>query len=209
VTGSRGACSSFPRTATTASSTTGSPLIQPICITPRSGGALAYRRSRPALAGLLFAYGALTRETVLIVPLAIGLTRLADVVRRRGGPGATDLAWCLPVTAFGGWQLVLRAATGTFILATGFGSNSSRGLPLRGIIDAVRMNLGLLLTPTGAAYIWFLEAATLMVFVVVALASLRSAAVPAYERIAFVVFIIELGVLSAPWLSLPLTRCST
>jgi hypothetical protein len=175
----------------------GCDLTEPVAAACLLGGVLAYRRSRPALAGLLFAYGALTRETVLIVPLAIGLTRLADAVRRRGRPGAADLAWCLPVIAFGGWQLVLRAATGTFILLAGVGSNSSRGLPLGGIVDAVRMNLGLLLTPTGAAYIWFLEVATLTAFVVVALASLRSAAVPAYERLAFVVFIIELGVLSA------------
>jgi hypothetical protein len=148
------------------------------------------------LAGLLFAYGALSRQTVMIVPLAIGLTRLVTAVRRPARPGAGDLAWCLPVIAFGGWQLILRAATGTFILLNGFGSNSSAGLPFGGFIDAVRLNLSLL-PATGAAYIWFLEVATLLAFVVTALASLRSAAVPGYERVAFVTFIIELGVLSA------------
>ena len=61
----------------------------------------------------------------------------------------------------------------------------------------MRLNLSLLPAFTGAAYIWFLEVATLMAFVVAALASLRSAAVPAYERVAFVAFSIELGVLSA------------
>ena len=60
----------------------------------------------------------------------------------------------------------------------------------------MRLNLSLL-PATGAAYIWFLEVATLMAFVVAALASLRSAAVPGYARVAFVAFIIELGVLSA------------
>jgi hypothetical protein len=177
----------------------GCDLTEPAAAACLLGGVLAYRRGHPVLAGLLFAYGALTRETVLIVPLAIGLTRLVTAVRRTGvpaRPGAGDLAWCLPVIAFGGWQLVLRAATGTFILLNGFGSNSSGGLPFGGFIDAVRLNLNLL-PATGAAYIWFLEAATLLAFVVAALASLRSAAVPGYERVAFVAFIIELGVLSA------------
>jgi hypothetical protein len=174
----------------------GCDLTEPAAAACLLGGVLAYRRGRPVLAGLLFAYGALTRETVLIVPLAIGLTRLVTAARRPARPGAGDLAWCLPVIAFGGWQLVLRAATGTFILLNGFGSNSSGGLPFGGFIDAVRLNLRLL-PATGAAYIWFLEVATLLAFVVAALAALRSAAVPGYERVAFVGFIIELGVLSA------------
>lgn len=175
----------------------GCDLTEPAAAACLLGGVLAYRLGRPVLAGLLFAYGALTRETVMVVPLAIGLTRLVTVVRRPVRPGAGDLAWCLPAIAFGGWQLILRAATGTFILLNGFGSNSSAGLPFGGFIDAMRLNLGLLPALTGAADIWFLEVATLMAFVVAALASLRSAAVPAYERVAFVAFIIELGVLSA------------
>jgi hypothetical protein len=174
----------------------GCDLTEPVAAACLLGGVLAYRRGRRVLAGLLFGYGALTRETVMIVPLAIGLTRLVTAVRRPARPGAGDLAWCLPAVAFGGWQLILRAATGTFILLNGFGSNSSAGLPFGGFISAVRLNLRLL-PATGAAYIWFLEVATLMAFAAAALASLRSAAVPGYERAAFVAFIIELGVLSA------------
>jgi hypothetical protein len=175
----------------------GCDLTEPVAAACLLGAVLAYRRGRPVLAGLLFAYGALTRETVMIVPLALAVTRLIATVRGRARPAAADLTWCLPVIAFGAWQLFVRAATGTFVLLTGFGSNASRGLPFGQFIDAVRMNLGLLSPPTGAAYIWFLEVAVLVAFVVVALASLRSAAVPAYERVAFVMFIIELGGLSA------------
>jgi hypothetical protein len=174
----------------------GCDLTEPVAAACLLGGVLGYRRGRPVLTGLLFGYGALTRETVMIVPLAIGLTRLVTAVRRPARPGAGDLAWCLPAVAFGGWQLILRAATGTFILLNGFGSNSSAGLPFGGFISAVRLNLRLL-PATGAAYIWFLEVATLMAFAAAALASLRSAAVPGYERAAFVAFIIELGALSA------------
>jgi len=175
----------------------GCDLTEPVAAACLLGGVLAYRRGRRVLAGMLFGYGALTRETVMIVPLAIGLTRLVTAVRRPARPGAGDLAWCLPAVAFGGWQLILRAATGTFILLNGFGSNSSAGRPFGGFISAVRLNLSLLPAFTGAVYIWFLEVATLMAFAAAALASLRSAAVPGYERAAFVAFIIELGALSA------------
>jgi hypothetical protein len=175
----------------------GCDLTEPVAAACLLAGVLAGRRGRPVLAGLLFGYGALTRETVLIVPLAIAVTRLAAVATRRARPAVQDLAWCLPVVAFCGWQLVLRAVTGTFILAASVGSNSGGALPLGGFADAVRLNLRLLAVPTGAAYIWFLEVATLVAFVVAALAALRSAAVPGYQRVAFAAFIIELGGLSA------------
>ena len=175
----------------------GCDLTEPVAAACLLGGVLAYRRQRPALAGLLFAYGALTRETVVIVPLALGLTRLAAAVRRRARPSRSDLAWSLPVIAFGGWQLVLRATTGTFILLTGLRGNTGRGLPFGEFAGAVRANAGLLWLPVGAAYIWFLEVATLGAFAGAALSSLRSATGPAYERVAFVAFILELGILSA------------
>jgi hypothetical protein len=175
----------------------GNDLTEPAAAACLVGGVLACRREHPVLAGLLFAYGALTRENIMIVPLAIGLTRLIAVIRRQARPGAADLAWCLPVIAFAGWQLILRAATGTFILLNGFGNNSGGRLPFGGFADAVRLNLGLLPVPAGAAYIWFLEVATLAAFVVAALAALRFATVPGYERVAFAAFIAELGVLSA------------
>jgi hypothetical protein len=184
----------------------GCDLTEPVAAACLLGGVLAGRRGRPLLAGLLLAYGALTRETVLILPLAIALTSGIAAVRRRAGHaaspgppggGTASVAWWLPVVAFGAWQLVLRAATGTFILLTGLGHNSATGLPFGEFAAAVRMNLRLLWPATGAAYIWFLEVSVLLVLVVVALASLRSATVPGYERIAFVAFIIELGGLSA------------
>jgi len=175
----------------------GCDLTEPVAAACLLGGVLAYRCGSPAAAGLLLAYGALTRETVLIVPLVLGVTRLTELIRRRSRPAAADLAWLLPVVAFGAWQLVLRAATGQFILLSGVGSNSGAGLPFREFADAVRMNVSLLWPPTGAAYIWFLEVATLAAFVGTALVTLRASVVPAYERAAFVVFIIGLGFLSA------------
>jgi hypothetical protein len=175
----------------------GCDLTEPVAAACLLAGVLACRRGRPVLAGLAFGYGALTRETVLIVPLALGVTRLIAMARRQAWPGAADLAWCLPAGVFAAWQAVLWAATGRFILLASVRSNSAGGVPFGQFAAAVRMNLGLLVPPTGAAYIWFLEVATLLAFVVCALACLRSAAMLAYERVAFVAFLIGLGALSA------------
>lgn len=187
----------------------GCDLTEPVAAACLLGGVLAYRREHPAMAGLLFGYGALTRETVIIAPLAILAIRSADAVRggfrgavppaqHRSGfrPCAADLAWCLPLLVFTGWQLVLRAATGTLIVLSGVDDNAHGGLPFTQFGDAIRENFSLLGTPTDAAYIWFAEVATLMVFVVAALISWRSTTVPGYERLAFVAFTMELGILS-------------
>lgn len=180
----------------------GNDLTEPVAAACLLGGILAYRRERPAVAGLLFAFGALTRETVVIVPLAILLVRVVGTVvspsQHRSGfrPCAADLAWCLPLLVFAGWQLVLRAATGKLIALSDVGDNAHGGLPFTQFADGIRENLGLLGTSSYTGYIWFAEVATLMAFVVAALVSFRSTTAPGYERVAFVAFIIELGILS-------------
>ena len=60
------------------------------------GGLLAYRRNRPLLATALFAVGAITRETILLAPAAIAVTRLVAMARRRARPGLADLTWVVP-----------------------------------------------------------------------------------------------------------------
>ena len=57
------------------------------------GGLLAYRRNRPLLATAAFAVGAITRETILLAPAAIAVTRLVAMARRRARPGLADLTW--------------------------------------------------------------------------------------------------------------------
>ncbi len=175
----------------------GCDLTEPVAAACILGGLLAVRRGRPGLAGLLLGYGALTRETVLIVPLALAGTRIVTMIRQRGRPGRADAAWLLPVLIFAAWQLVLRAATGQFILSSGLGSNASTGAPFGAFAGALRLNAGLLWPATGAAYIWFAELAVLVAFTVTAIASLRATSVPVHERAALVAFVLTLGFLSA------------
>ncbi len=174
----------------------GNDLTEPVAAACLLGGIIAYRRGRPVLAGAAFGYGTLTRETVLLVPLALGLTRLISWVRRAARPCAADLAWTVPVVMFAAWQLVLRQATGSVILMDSAASNSSPGLPFSQFADAVRMNLGLLWPPTGAACIWCLEVAALAACTAAALACMRAPGLR-YERLAFVLYVVELGALSA------------
>ena len=137
--------------------------------------------------------------------------------RRTARPAVPDLAWVVPLLAFMAWQLVLRQVTGSAILLASAASNSSPGLPFGQFTDALRMNLGLLWPPTGAACIWSLEVATLGACTAAALASLRGPDVrapdigapdihaaevrppagPRYERLAFLLYVVELGGLSA------------
>jgi len=65
------------------------------------GGLLAYRRSKYVLTTGLFAFGAITRETILLAPAAIAVTRLAAMARRRTGPGLADLTWVVPAAVYG------------------------------------------------------------------------------------------------------------
>ncbi len=180
----------------------GNDLTEPVAAACLLGGIIACRRGHPLLAGVAFGCGILTRETVLIVPLALGLTRLISWGRRGARPGAADLAWAVPVLAFAAWQVVLSQVTGRVILLASAASNASTGLPFSQLTDAVRLNLGLLWPATGAAWIWFLELGTLAACTGAALASLRSpagraTAGPGYERLALLAYIAELGALSA------------
>ncbi|HEY8044862.1 MAG TPA: hypothetical protein VIF35_11380 [Streptosporangiaceae bacterium] len=174
----------------------GNDLTEPVAAACLLGGIIACRRGRPVLAGAAFGYGTLTRETVLLVPLALGLARLISWARRAARPGAAGLAWAVPVMMFAAWQLVLRQATGSVILMDSAASNSSPGLPFSQFAGAIRMNLGLLWPPTGAAWIWCLEVAVLAACTAAALAALRAPG-PRYERLAFLLYVVELGGLSA------------
>jgi hypothetical protein len=70
------------------------------------GGLLAYRHARYVLAALLVTYGVITNEPILVVAVAIALTRLYAMYRRQARPGRPDLVWVVPGAAY----VVLEAA---------------------------------------------------------------------------------------------------
>ncbi len=168
---------------------------EPLAAACLLGGMLAYRRRSPVLATVLFACGALTRETVLVVPAAIAVIRLAQLGRRRARPGTGDLTWVVPMAIFAGWQLVVLAATGRLPLFADGGRNV--GAPFAAGIHAVLYNFGHIIT-TNCAKLdsWLLEFTILASVSVAALLSLRATTAPAHERLAFVLYLVEVCVLT-------------
>lgn len=169
-------------------------------------GLLAYRRRRPVLAGLLLAFGALTRETVLVAVAALALTRLVELVRRRARVGASDLAWVIPPIAFVAWQVVVRAVIGVFPLT----SDADRNLnpPFLGLYHGIKRHLTVIVHGPFTAHavpneLWVLQVIVLGVVVVAAVRALPTTTAPVHERVAFVLYVLELGVLSPSiWLGM-------
>ena len=161
------------------------------------GGLLAYRRGRYVLAAGLFAFGAITRETILLAPAAIAVTRLIAMARRRTGPGLADLTWVVPAVVYGVLEVTVHfVVKGEFPLL----ANSSRNLtaPFTALVDALKYDIAHIntshLSPTD---INLLEYATLGIFIVAGLAVLWVTTAPVHERLAFVFFVLQLGLLSS------------
>ena len=169
-------------------------LTEPLAAACLLAGILACRRRHWLLAGGLFAFGALTRETVLVAPFALAVTRLVALARRRARPGPEDLAWVIPGLAFVAWEVVLERATGVFPILVDGGKNA--GVPLLAALKAIAHNAGHPFAPVtgapGAVLIWDLELLVLALFAVAALLALRSTTVPVYERAAFVLYLVEI-----------------
>jgi hypothetical protein len=175
---------------------------EPLAAVCLLAGLLAVRGRRPVLAAALLAYGALTRETVMVGVAAIAIMRVIGILRGRTRPGREDLAWAVPAVAFAAWQVVVKAATGSVPLLNDGGRNA--GAPFIAPLQAFRHNLGHVHLHQFEQYdLWFLELAILACFSVAALLCLRSTNAPVHERLAFILYLIEICVVTpSTWNSL-------
>jgi hypothetical protein len=177
---------------------------EPLAAACLLGGLLAIRARRPVLAGLLLAYGALTRESVMVAVAAVAIVDFIGVIRRRRSmrPGRDDLAWALPTAAFAAWQVVVKLAVGRFPLLVD--ANGNTGSAFITPLKAVQHNLAHIHLHQFEQYdLWFLELAILVLLAVAALASWRSTNAPVHERLALVLYMIEICVVSpSTWYSL-------
>ena len=159
-------------------------------------GLLAYRRGRWGWSALAFAFGAITRETILFAPAAIALVRLYGILRGRVRPGRPDLAWLTPAVAYGIVELAARfALKGEFPVLT----DNSRNLatPFTAMIDGLRVAVHNINTSHLGPYdIVLLEYVTLALFIVAGLLVIVVTEAPVHERIAFVFFVLEIALLS-------------
>ena len=177
---------------------------EPLAAACLLAGLLAIRARRPLLAGLLLAYGALTRESVMVAVAAVAIVQVIGAIRGRrpARPGRDDLAWALPAAAFAAWQIAVKVAVGSFPLLVDGGDNT--GSPFITPLKAVEHNLRHVNLHHFEQYdLWFLELGILALISIAALLSLRSTNAPAHERLAFVLYLIQICVVSpSTWYSL-------
>jgi hypothetical protein len=175
---------------------------EPLAAACLLAGLLAVRGRRPVLAAFFLAYGALTRETVMVAVAAIAILRVIGMARGRARPGRDDLAWVVPAAVFAAWEVVVRLATGSIPLLADGGRNA--GAPFIAPFQAFRHNLGHIHLHQFEQYdLWFLELAILVAFAVTALLCLRSTSAPVHERLALVLYLVEICVVTpSTWNSL-------
>ena len=178
---------------------------EPLAAVCLLAGLLAIRSRRPVLAAALLAYGALTRETVMVAVAAIAILRVIGMLRGRATgsrPGREDLAWVVPAVTFAAWQVVVKAATGSVPLLADGGRNA--GAPFIAPLKAFRHNLAHIHLHQFEQYdLWFLELAILVCFSVAALLCLRATSAPGHERLAFILYLVEICVVTpSTWNSL-------
>jgi hypothetical protein len=151
---------------------------------------------------MLLAYGALSRETVMVAVAAIAIVRIVGIARGRQRPGRDDLAWAVPAAAFAAWQVVVKAATGSTALLADSGRNA--GAPFVAPLQALRNNIAHVNPHQFDQYdLWLLELAILALLSVAALLSLWSTNAPGHERLAFVLYLVEICVVTpSTWGSL-------
>jgi hypothetical protein len=175
---------------------------EPLAAACLLAGLLAVRGRRPVLAAFFLAYGALTRETVMVAVAAIAIMRVIGIARRTQRPGRDDLAWVVPGVAFVAWQVVVKAATGSIPLLADGGRNA--GTPFIAPLQALKHNIGHLTpSPINQYDTWLLEIVILAFIALAALLCLRSTGAPVHERLALILFLIEICVVTpSTWGSL-------
>src|SRR6516165_9660714 len=168
---------------------------EPLAAVCLLAGLLAVRSRRPVLAAALLTFGALTRETVMVAVAAIAILRVIGMLRGRARPGREDLAWAVPAVAFAAWQVVVKVATGSVPLLADGGRNA--GTPFIAPLEAFRHNLAHVNPHQFDRYdLWLLELGILVCFSVAALLCLRATSAPGHERLAFVLYLVEICVVT-------------
>src|SRR2546429_8601441 len=76
---------------------------EPLAAACLLAGLLAMRARRPVLAAVMLAFGALTRETVMVAVAAVAIVRVLAIVMRRQRPGREGLSSLLPSVVFAVW----------------------------------------------------------------------------------------------------------
>jgi hypothetical protein len=154
------------------------------------GGLLAYRHSKYVLAALLVAYAVFTNEPILVLCVAIALTRFYQFWLKRARPGRADLVWVLPAVVYvvleGIEKVVVKGKSGGLADAA-----SNLTLPFKAMVPGVYRDIRhLSFTHLGLYDYNLIEFVALAVIVVAAFLFIRSSAAPLHEKVAFAFFVL-------------------
>jgi hypothetical protein len=154
------------------------------------GGLLAYRHRRFALAALLIAYGVFTNEPVLVLPVALAVTRLRQMRRGRARPGPEDLAWVVPGFVY----LLLQGVQDVVVRGTPGGvADASANLtwPFAALVTGLARDIQRMSWTRLGTYDYnLIEFLVLLAFVVAGFLVLGSTTAPVHERAAFAGFVV-------------------
>ncbi len=168
---------------------------EPVAAAFMLAGLLAIRLRRRRLAALLLAFGALTRETVMVLVAAIAIVQVIGFLRRRRRPGRDDIVWVLPAAVFVAWQLVVFLFTAKLPILADSGRNA--GAPFVAPFEALKSNLQHIDWHSyNAIDVWLAEVAVLLIFAGAALLSLRTSRALVHEKLALVLFLVEICVVT-------------
>jgi hypothetical protein len=170
------------------------------------GGLLAYRRAGAPehserlmyiLAAALFTFGGITRETILLAPAGIAVTRIIALARRQTGPGLADLTWVIPAAVYGAGEIAVHfVVKGKFPLLANTDRNLA--LPFQAMVRALKYEIEHIntsqLSPPDTSLLLYV---TLGLVIFAGLAVLFLTTAPVHERLAFVFFTLQLGLLSS------------
>jgi len=163
---------------------------EPLADSCMLGGLLAYRHSRYVLAALLVGYGVFTNEPILVLAVAIAVTRLYQFWRKQAKPGKPDLIWVLP----GAVYVVLQLAEKIVVKGKSGGvadASSNLTLPFKALVPGVYRDIkDLSWTHLGIYDYNLIEFIALAVIVVAGFMVIRSSAAPLHEKVAFVGFVL-------------------
>jgi hypothetical protein len=155
------------------------------------GGLVAVRRQRWLVAGVLFLYAGLTRETTLIFAVAVAVTRIVSIARRQGRPGRPDVAWVLPAAGFLTWQLIVSAVRGQMPLRADAGTNI--GAPLVALVRGIEHYVHV---ADAVSAIALCELVVLAAVIALAAVSVRTTGAPVQERVAWLLALVLVLVVS-------------
>jgi len=161
----------------------GRDLTEPLEVALLLAGLLAVRRERWWWATAAFTGAVLTRETALLVVVALAADRIWRWVRHEARPGVPDLPWVVPGAAFAAWQGVIHLETGRLGFTGGSGGMTA---PFFGLPDFVDSLLDRLRDVDAAALLLDAEAVALLGVLVLGAVALRTTTAPRHERWAFV-----------------------